>query len=807
MLQDYRLGLRMLLKYPGLTLAGGLAMAVAIGVGTVWFDVTRKFMAPTIPLPDGERIVSIETHNTLTNAAEPRLLHDFLVWRRELRTVEELGAFRTDTRNLIIDDAAPQLIKTAEITAAGFGAAHVSPLLGRSLLVTDETPGAPGVIVLGFEVWQRSLASRSDIIGSTVKLGNAPVTVIGVMPEGFGYPFNHDAWTPLVLRDSYGALEGEPIGVIGRLAAGVSPEQANVEMRVFGERAAAALPATHEHLRSRVMQLGQQSNVSSIAQLAVANLPALLVLLIACTTVGTLIYARTATREGEIAVRFALGATRGRILSQLFVETLLLTSIAAAIGLAGADRAVRFVIDNFNQSTGGLPFWMTAGLELETMLYAAALAVAGAALLSLLPALRVTSARVQPRLANLGSGGATLRFGRVWTAAMVVQVALTTLGIPLAMEGVNELMLKVNARAKFPSREYYSARIDVDSTLGEQRAQALEQFSRRIAQEPGVVALTFADRLPGFGFSRLAGRRASVEVSPGAPPFSLSVGTSAVGPAFFETFDRAVMAGRTFNGGDRIPEARTVIVNEAFVRGLQSLVSAGSAIGARLRYSDRSETEQSFEIVGVVRDFGLDPDDEGHEAPSVFHAAAPADISPLVISVHVRGDASLAANLPLIAADVDPRLLVRDAQRLDASIRERDRGLAATIGAGVAVTALVLFLAALGIFSLVSIGVSRRTREIGIRTALGATARDVLGGIAARATILVGSGIITGSVLLMWALALGLGPTGRPADDLSLFTGYLAVTSVVMAVACLVACISPARRALSINPVDALREA
>src|SRR5262249_41719441 len=158
------------------------------------------------------------------------------------------------------------------------------------------------------------------------------------------------------------------------------------------------------------------------------------------------------------------GATRARILSQLFVEALVLTSIAAAIGLTFADRAATFAIQNFNRSTGGVPFWMTPGLEPATILYAGVLAVAGAAMLSLLPALRVTRARVQPHLSNLGGGGATLRFGRVWTAAMIFQVALTAMGMPVAMESVNETTLKLNARTKFPSGEYHAARIEVDRT-------------------------------------------------------------------------------------------------------------------------------------------------------------------------------------------------------------------------------------------------------------------------------------------------------------------------------------------------------
>ena len=507
MLQDYKLGLRMLRKYPGLTLAGGLALAIAIGVGAGWYDLLGKIIAPTIPLAEGDRLVPIETQNALTNEPEPRVARDFLEWRRELRTIADLGAYRTATRNLVADNAAPEPIQVAELTAAAFGTARVSPLLGRALIGSDETPGAPRVVVLGYDAWQRSLGGRQDVVGSIVKLGNTPSTVIGVMPKGFGYPFNHDAWTPLPLRASYEALEGGAIGVIGRLAPGVSREQANAELRLFGERTAAAFPATHAHLRPRVVRLGGTPDDLDIAQLALRNVPALLVLAIACLSVGTLFYARTATREGEIAIRSALGAGRARILGQLFVEALVLTSVAAPVGLIAADRALAWGIESVNGASGGAPFWMRPGLKLSTILYAGGLAVVSAALLSLLPALKVTRARLQPHLANLGSGGATLRFGRVWTGAMIVQVAVTAIGIPVAMESVSQTMRKLQLRAQFPSREYLAARIDVDGPFGEEttpafaerRERTVAELQRRIAQEPGVIAVTFVERSAACG--------------------------------------------------------------------------------------------------------------------------------------------------------------------------------------------------------------------------------------------------------------------------------------------------------------------
>lgn len=807
MLKDYKLGLRMLLKYPGLTIAGGLALAISIGVGAGWYDLSGKIMAPAIPLPEGDRLVLIETQNVLTNEPEPHVLNDFLDWRRELKTVDDLGAYRTDVRNLVVAGAAPEPIEVAELTAAAFHSARVPPLLGRPLNDSDDTPGAASVVVLGYEVWQRLLGARHDVIGSIVTLGSTSATVVGVMPDGFTYPINHDAWTPLRLRGSYEPLEGSAISVIGRLAPGVSREEANAELRVFGARTAAAFPATHEHLRPSVRRIAEQP-APDIAQFLLQNLPVLLVLMIACLSVGTLVYARTATREGEIAVRSALGAGRARIIGQLFMEALVLASLAAAIGLIAADRALTWGIEAANRSSGGAPFWMTPGLSLSTMLYACGLAVISAAMLSLLPALRATRARVQSHLART-TGGATLRFGRVWTGAMIVQVALTAIGIPVAMETAHEARLKANIRAAFPGRDYLSARIDLERPLDEEatssnarRAQPLALLAQRIAEEPGVVTVTFANSAPGS----LVRERLAEVLPTGGQMYNHSFRTSEVEPGFFEALDRPIVAGRAFTRGDTSSNTRSVIVNEAFARQFVRESRGASPLGARLRYPLDASTDW-YEIVGIVRDIGLAPDDSGNELPYVFHARSAGAVSPLVMTVRMRSNpAALAARLPIVAATVDPRFVVKDAQPLSAWIRQGDDGLTMQAGALTAVTLLVLFLSALGIFSLVTVSVSRRTREIGLRTALGANPRHVLAGVVTHATLLMGTGITAGGAIVLLALALGLGPSGRPVEDMTLFTLYIGVTSAVMVAAGLLACVAPATRALRINPTEALRE-
>jgi putative ABC transport system permease protein len=817
MLQDYKLGVRMLLKYPGLTIAGGLALAIAIGIGAGWYGLAGKMMWPTIPLPDGDRIVIIETHNALTNRPEPRVTRDFLEWRSEVRSIDGLGAYRAELRNLIVAKTPPVLIRTVALTAAAFRTARVTPLIGRGLLDADEQPGAPEVVVLGYDVWQRTFEGRNDVVGSTVKLGSTPVTVVGVMPKGFGYPVSYHAWTPLQLRASYYALEGDPIGIIGRLKPGITLEQANAELRVLGERAAAALPATHADLRPLVGRLGVGTeNVPDIVALALMYLPALLVLLLACTTVGTLFYARTAIREGEMAIRSALGANRTQIMSQLFVEALVLASIAAAAGLIAADRTLRWGIETVAEGKGGVPFWMTPGLDITTMLYAGGLAVAGAAMLSLLPALRVTRTRLQSHLMNLGAGGSTLRFGRVWTTAMIAQVALTAIAIPVGIEGASQAIRRVRIHAQFPSHEYFTARLELDRPAGEEMTSAFEErrartyarLAEQIAKEREVVAVTFADRQPGGSLPIT--RTASVEIPSGASrAFHTGFAISSVGPGFFEAYGRPIVAGRGFHGGDFSSVARTVIVNEAFVRDIAQHGIA-SPLGARLRYPSEAgpaAADPTFEIAGVVRDLGLDPGEQGDEPAYVYHAASAATVSPLVMTVRLRGNPALAARLPTIAAGVDAGLSVHEARPLGESIWQRDFWMVAPVAAWAGVSALVLLLSAMGLFALMSISVSRRTREIGVRVALGANPRSVLAGLVSQAMMLMGSGIVAGGGVVLLFVALGGGPTGRPADDLVLFAAWIALTSAVMLGAGLLACVEPARRALRINPIDALRDA
>ncbi len=812
MLQDYKLGVRMLLKYPGLTIAGGLALAIAIGLGAGWYDLTRDFLRPTIPLPDGDRIVEIEVRN-LTGGDERRLLHDFSVWQRDVRSVVDLGVYRTVERNLILGDARPEPVSIAETTASAFRLVRVPPILGRPLLDADEQPGATPVVVLGYRVWQQRFGRGVDVIGRTVQLGKTTTTVVGVMPDGFAFPLNHRLWVPLQLRPSgYSPLEGPTVRVFGRLAPGATQAQANAELTALAERMANDSPRTHERLRPRVLAYGGESpGDRTWLEFAITHLPIILVLIVACTNVGTLVYARTATREAEIATRYALGAGRSRIVAQLFGEALVLASVAAVIGLAVAHWAVKWGMRvYYSGQNGGPPFWVDPGLKPTTILYALMLTIAGATILGVLPALKATSSHVHSQLRNLGVGGSTLRFGKLWTTAMIVQVALTVILLPPASGISEEALRDRRIRAQFPTEQYLAIRLELDRDAAETSADdssgvplttlngSYAELERRIAQEPNVLAVTFADRLPGMG---PAVRTAEAEVSPGTAPVVIpNLWFASVGPRFFETFDIPLVAGRDFHDGDRTAGGRAVLVNEAFAR---RYMHGASPVGRRVRSasSNAENAEPWFDIVGMVRDIGMTPTDRG-EAPYLFTPASVATASPLVVAVRVAGDpAAFAPRVRAIAANLDAGLRLHEVRSLDEIAWSVDVPMMVGAGTITAVVTLGLFLSSAGIFSLMSVSVARRTREIGLRTALGASRSRLLAGVFSRALTLVGSGIAAGNSVLL--LFVTLSDEVEVAD----VTDVLLMTSGVMLTVGLLACIEPARRALRIQPTDALKEA
>ncbi|HEY0969564.1 MAG TPA: ABC transporter permease [Gemmatimonadales bacterium] len=825
---DVKLGLRMLVKYPGLTLVGGLAFAFAIWVAAGAFEFAGQVLSPRLPLPDADRVVALESWDAAAGRAEPRVLHDFAAWRAELKSVEELGAYRLAERNLITSEGESRPVEVAEISASAFRVARARPLLGRALGDADERPGAPAVAVIGHDLWQARFGGDPNVVGRVVQLGRRPTTVVGVMPEGFAFPVAQSLWVPLRLSPlDYPRGEGPALHLFARLAPGATLEEAQAELTTWGRRAATDFPGTHQHLRPRVMPYAQSIALVDGSELFLTRASygffIMLVVLI-CGNVALLLFARAATREGELVVRSALGASRGRIVGQLFAEALVLGGVAAAVGLGAANIGVRLLVRAIEMHSGRLPFWFHADLSPWTVLYAAGLTVLGAAIAGVLPGLKATRG-LQARLRQAAAGAGGLTFGGIWTAVIVVQIAVT-LGFPVVAFGIYGDVREVRAMvADFPATEFLSARIALDrepppgadtssAAFVARRQATARELERRLLVEPGVVGVTFAERLP-----RMHHLPHWIEVDSGgaAPqdprfPGGYRTSSAAVDLDYFDVLGAPVLAGRAFHAGDLAPghdtagaggaHPRVVIVNESFVR----LVLGGrNPIGRHLRYAWRNDASGPLsgeaepgawhEIIGVVPDLGMSKATDPKVA-GFYHPLA-ADVVPLHVAVHVRGGdaAAFAPRLRAVAAAVDPTLRLDAVARMDTLADSGIEWAMFWVRLVAVVSAVAMLLSLAGIYAVMSFTVARRTREIGIRVALGASRRRVVAAVFARPLAQVGLGVVAGGVLTAM-----FGDSVRPTALMGAL-GY----SVLMLGVCLLACIVPTRRALQVQPTEALR--
>ncbi|HEX6943568.1 MAG TPA: ABC transporter permease [Gemmatimonadaceae bacterium] len=801
---DFKVGLRMLARYPGLTVVGTVAIAVAIALGSLYFEAVNKWQNPKLPIRGGDRVVNVLSWDAGEVGIERRSLHDFSVWRQQARTIEQLGAAVVFVRNLQTDDQRIETVVGAEVSASAFTIMGTPPLLGRVLTPHDEEPAAPPVTVISHAIWSTRFANDPQVIGKTVKLGTVNATIVGVMPEGFAFPSNERIWLPLRADGSVLAPRTGPmVQVFGRLVPGASLKAAQTELDVIGSRLAATYPETHKNLRPRVSPFGKPLTVGGEAMLIrnvlyLVNGIFLALLAVMCTNVATLVFARTATRSWEISVRNALGASRGRIISQLFIEALVLAGGAAVLGLVIARIAMGWGLSQMGTS-GALPFWIDASLSWRTVLYAGLLTVLGAMIVGVLPALRITRTSLHDAMRSQ-SAGSGLKFGAFWTTVIVVQVAITVAFIPMAAGGVFESNRFRQRAEGIGAERFLIANVGVDredhvadsaAFVGRAR-QRFDELEQRLSAEPGVERVAFSDRLPVEDQFKYG-----IEVDTTlASSAGLRVSTLVhVSRGFFSAFGTSIVAGRDFVPLD-FEQRGVLVVNQSFAH---NVFGGRNAIGQRVRIVEGEVSsvggDQWYEVVGVVKDFGWQlPRPEEQSAMYLPSPPPPAGRAG-AMAVRVQNPEAFADRLRAIAADVDPTIRLTDVKLLtNAGGGEAQGNWVLTSVVGL-VSFIVLLLSATGIHSLMSFTVARRTREIGIRAALGARPGSIVAGIFGRALLQVSAGLIAGSALV--ALVGGLGSTRNVL--------VLLAADGIMLVAGLTACAVPLRRALGINPTEALR--
>jgi putative ABC transport system permease protein len=832
-LLDFKLGFRMLFRYPMLTVVGSLAMAVAIAVGAGTFEVITRVTDPSLPLPGGDRIVGLNYWDRAASDSRPPSAYDVLNWREGLRALEDIGAFRPVQRNLIVGDQVGEPVDAAEISAAGFRVAGVPALMGRVLVDEDESPRSPAVVVLGNRLWKMRFGADPAVIGRVVRLGATQATVVGVMPEGFAFPVRQTLWTPLRVRE----LPQEPgrgpgLRVLGRLAAGVELPQAQAELTTFGSRVAEQFPKQYQNLQPQVLPYAESfvpipQDLLVRAGIHSINIFGALFLVVVCGNVALLMFARAATREREILVRRALGAARSRIVMQLFAEALVLAAIAAVLGLTATDFALKWILAALSTEAEGWPFWFEGGLSATTLTYSAWLTLLAAVVAGVVPALKITRTNMEVGLRKASAGAGGIRMGGMWTAVIVAQIAGTVLFTAVAYVVQRQAASIASAKAAFPAEEYLAARLEMDRDgLTDERATTVDEsflrryqatareLEQRVAAEANVAGVTLAEHLPlmppGGGAIELD------DPGPGETGSDHVVATTAVDLDFFEVFQAPVLAGRGFAPRDTGAGTNTVVVNHLFV---DKILAGRNAVGRRIRY--RVEDSQAikepgpwFEIIGVVRDLVPDPEApmslDIPAKPLVYHTLGSSRTQsyPLYLATHVRsGDpASVLPTLRRIAAEISPGLRLSDIQRLDQGTSYDARGWNGFANFILLVSAIALVLSLAGIYAITSFTVSRRTREIAVRVALGAQISNVVANVFRGPFFQVAVGVAVGCVMMGSLVAVAMRDSDVGVGTVTRHAALLLVYGATMLAVCALACLGPLLRVFRVEPTDVLRD-
>ena len=809
---DVKLAVRMLMKQPGLTLVAIFALAIGIPIGLLPLHVLDSLAGP-LPVEDWEEIVMVR--HDLDEASWVMRPSDFVQWREELSAFEDLGMWRTGPHNVLSDDGWAAPVRGSETTASFFSALRVPPLFGRPLNEADEVIGAPDVVVIGYGLWQSRLAGDPDVVGRTIRVGAVPHTVVGVMPEAFQFPFRSHLWLPF--RDDPLAYEQgrEPTGwIMGRLADGVSIEEARNEIEVVGQRRANQFPDTHARHHPQVLSYNravtQIDDPEARVAISFIQILALSLLALACGNVGILTLARAATRSRELAIRTALGASRVRIVSQLFVESLVLAVLAAGVGLV----ILQALANGADYLSDAFPFWVDFDISLGTAVPAMSLAAFSAVIAGVVPALKATGKGVQTSIQHASGGGSGIRFGAGYSILIVSEVGVAlwflALGaslLPSAVSKPGGLGIQtdqyLSAALRFPQVDQTASVEESDRPVFVRRVGvAHEELVRRLSAEPGLGPVAIASALPGMSHDIRWMQVEGMPPAPGSPAPAHAINVARVDLGYFDALDQPILSGRKFSAADFGEDRSAVIVNTSFV---ERVLGGRNPLGRRVRYwaPNREAGPWSFEIVGVVGPLGMNslkPEaDQG-----LYHVVAPGELHPVSFAVRVGSDPESATpRLRSIVTEIDASASLENPVALDeASDLERRLFMWSTyLVALLAGVAIVLSSACL--YALVSFTVAERTRECGIRIALGAQSTNIMSAIEKRAFLQLFLGVAIAAVLSALLLSeVTRYNTFLRTSHWPLTVGLSALSVIVVGT---LACVKPTLRAIRIRPMEVLK--
>jgi putative ABC transport system permease protein len=800
-LQDFRFALRTLSKSPGFTAAAVLTLGLGIGGAATIFAGVDALFVRALPLPDPDRLMTLWASSKGGGFDHANVSYrDFEDWKREASSFEGLAALLT-TSPTLTERGEPEAIDAALVTGDFFHLLGVRPALGRLLTSFDDRPQAGRTAVLSWNSWQRRFGADPSVLGATLTLDGQPTTIVGVLPRR---PI--PALETVEVWSALGPDLGKPERgdrsylAVGRLRKGVSVSQCRAELDAISRRLAAAYPKTNAGFEVNVIPVeedlfGKKFRTSLYTLLAAVGL----VLAIACANIAQLLLARGASREREIAVRAALGASRARVVRQMLTEHLLLALLGGFLGLLLALWGVQTLVGLLPPYTARLP---EIALDARVFLFGLLLTVGTAAAFGLLPALTASRAGFGEalRAASL-RGTAGGRRARLQAVLVACEVALALVLLSGAGLIAKSLTLLRGVAPGFRPDHVVTMRIDLPERAfpGDGPLRAFYgPLLERLGALPGVRAAAAVSTLPMSGnnswtFVTPEGR------APAPPGQEPRVGRLVVSPDYFRAMGIPILQGRAFASSDNESVGRVAVVNQEMARRDWP---GQDAIGKRFVRGRPGPDSPWIEVVGIAGDVRH----RGRSAPvrpEMFFPLAQAPEASVTLVLQAPSDPpglAAAARREILA--MRPEQAVSSVQTLDRVVAEdtSSDALLAWLTAAFAVAAVLL--ATMGLYAVVSLAVGQSTREIGIRMALGAQARDVMGLILGRWMRLTLAGMAVGlaATLVLGRLVTSVLYSVRPTD-----ASVLSAISLLLAAVALVAGYLPARRATRVDPARALR--
>jgi putative ABC transport system permease protein len=800
--QDLRYGARMLLKKPGFTLIAILTLALGIGANTAIFTVVDAALLRSLPYKAPERLYHLWEATPQKEYAQREFSYPDFQDYRQNRAFDEIAGYRRGG-GILRGPGEPTPIMAPAASANFFSMLGVEPVIGRLFQPGEDKPGAERVTVLTYGLWQRMFGGDAGIIGQKLTIGGAGYNVVGVLPASFQFaPAPADLWLPyqptetqLTARFMHGT------NLIGRLKSGVSVEQAQAEMSAIASRIERDHNQSHAGTGVKIVPLREQlvGNVKPILLVLFGAVG--FVLLIACANIASLLLTRSLARQKEVAVRSALGAGRRRIIRQLLTESALLALFGGAAGLLVASWGVDALVATLpKDQLNALPFLKSLRVDASVMTFTFLLSMSTGIVFGLAPALQATGADLYEALKEGGRAAPGGARRRLRAALVVTEIALSVVLLTGAGLMMKSLLRLLRTDVGFDPRNLLTMTVALPaSKYGDSGRQVsfYERLTERLESLPGVIGAGTVDILPLLGGNTT---RFNVEGDPIPPPGQeVESNMRVANETYFQTLGVPLLKGRFFDERDKAAAPGVVIINKSLA---DRIFASRDPIGRRLSYTGiNSAPDQIIGVVGDVKITGLD------EAikPVLYYPYSQS--ASLATNLVVRASADPAAMVNTIrevCRALEPDVAIFNARTMEEMISGSPasymRGFPALligVFAGVA-----LLLASVGLYGVISYSVSQRTREIGLRMALGARAPDILKMVLKQGLALASVGLVIGAAgALALTRLLGAMLYEVSASDPATF----ALVSAALGVVASLACYTPARRATKVDPMVALR--